>query len=317
MQIGDFFGAIRLGEPVDSGALQVFPLILPDDEASTYALLDELLEQGLAEITEVNAGGSVPDLAVDNRSDQDALLLDGMELHGAKQNRMVNLTLILPRKSRTTIPVSCVEQGRWAYRSRTFASSGRTVSSRLRRSKSEAVLSSLKAGGTGYADQMAVWDEVGLYLRKSGARSGTDALDDAFASQQASLATLTECLRDLDAHGAVVAIGGRVEGMDLLTRRACFRRLWPGLLNGYAMEAVIDQSGAAGNMGRGMVEEWLERVAASATVTPHAVPGVGEYFECLSDVAKGGIVAHQGRIVHVMLFPRMISSTGSAAGPVA
>ena len=74
-----------------------------------------------------------------NRSDFDALIIDGIELHGAKQNRMVNLTIIAGKQSETEIPVACVEAGRWAYRSREFSSSRRTVASRLRARKASMV----------------------------------------------------------------------------------------------------------------------------------------------------------------------------------
>ena len=43
-------------------------------------------------ITEVSEGGSVPELRVVNKGDARILVLDGEELRGAKQNRVLNTT---------------------------------------------------------------------------------------------------------------------------------------------------------------------------------------------------------------------------------
>ena len=40
-------------------------------------------------------------------------MLDGTELRGGKQTRVLNTTVLLGGRSETRIPVSCIEVGRW------------------------------------------------------------------------------------------------------------------------------------------------------------------------------------------------------------
>jgi hypothetical protein len=104
-----------------------------------YTLADDLLAKKQAEIREVDADGVVSDLVFDNQSDKHALLLDGIELRGCKQNRMVNTTILATAGEQTTVDVSCVEAGRWHHQGETFAHSGRTVGAALRNHKAHMV----------------------------------------------------------------------------------------------------------------------------------------------------------------------------------
>jgi hypothetical protein len=84
--------------------------------AASSLLLDEALAKNLARVTEVSESGSVPELAFENGSPEKILLVDGDELIGARQNRAVNITILVGAGKKLVIPVSCVEQGRWADR---------------------------------------------------------------------------------------------------------------------------------------------------------------------------------------------------------
>ena len=71
---------------------------------------------------EVSDDGSVPELNVSNKGNRPILIPEGEILVGAKQNRVVNVTVLVAAHSEFTVPVSCVEQGRWRYQSREFRS---------------------------------------------------------------------------------------------------------------------------------------------------------------------------------------------------
>jgi hypothetical protein len=138
---------LRLGAPQVHLNLALFPLIAESDALPRYRLLDEALEQGLARVTEVSAEGRVPELAFENGSADKILLVDGDELVGAKQNRILNLTILVGAGSKVVIPVSCVEQGRWRYRSPEFGSAGRALFAKARARKTAAVTASLRSHG--------------------------------------------------------------------------------------------------------------------------------------------------------------------------
>ena len=101
-----------------------------------YITLDEALPRGLT-ISETSDAGSVPELAVINPLDDTVLLYDGEELVGAKQNRILNVSVLVGAGAKLPIPVSCVEQGRWNRSSVDFDSAAHISHSHLRRRKAE------------------------------------------------------------------------------------------------------------------------------------------------------------------------------------
>ena len=74
------------------------------------------------------------------------LILDGEEIAGAKQNRVLNTTVLLKEESETIIPVSCTEQGRWHYTSDKFSDSGVVTAHKVRLYKNLSVSQSLESG---------------------------------------------------------------------------------------------------------------------------------------------------------------------------
>jgi len=100
-EVADLVANLSLGEAQTFRNLAVVPLIDASRGPAGYLTLDDALARGLTEITEVSEAGSVPQLKLTNRGDGQVFLLDGEELAGAKQNRILNLS-ILPCRSTCT-----------------------------------------------------------------------------------------------------------------------------------------------------------------------------------------------------------------------
>ena len=110
-EIKNYLLNIELGELQSYKKMGVIPLKTSVSQGPEYITLKEALERNQLKVKEVSRGGSVPELKVINNAEIPVLLLDGEELIGAKQNRVLNTTILLKEKSKTIIPVSCTEQG--------------------------------------------------------------------------------------------------------------------------------------------------------------------------------------------------------------
>ncbi|CAN5614491.1 hypothetical protein BH23ACI1_BH23ACI1_19370 [soil metagenome] len=79
------------------------PLLGYTPAVGGYAVLDQALALKAFEITEVSEHGSVPELRVVNWGAEPVLIVDGEELVGAKQNRVVNLSILVAGRSELTM----------------------------------------------------------------------------------------------------------------------------------------------------------------------------------------------------------------------
>src|SRR4051812_46453014 len=96
-----------LGEPASFAGLTLIPLYPTDEPRLEYIGLDEAVASGLT-VTEVSDAGAVGTLFVSNPLDANVLLYDGEELVGAKQNRILDLPVLVQAQSKTPVPVTCV-----------------------------------------------------------------------------------------------------------------------------------------------------------------------------------------------------------------
>ncbi len=146
--------SVRIGSPIERQNLSIFPLFAEDvAHAPRYATIGSALLAGTAKITEISEGGSVPTVNLENLTDIPVLIIDGEELLGARQNRISNLTVLAPGKKTIPLPVSCVEQGRWSYRSREFAESPDIMYREARAKKARAVSRNLAMSGSRVSDR--------------------------------------------------------------------------------------------------------------------------------------------------------------------
>ena len=167
---------VTRGTPVVRDGLAMTPLLNPAARGAPYLTLEDALALGSLTVQEASQDGRVPELLVINSAAQSVFILDGEHLLGAKQNRVVNLSLMVPPHSKMVIPVTCVEEGRWARRTEHFDTSPDMLFSSGRAAKMSQVSSSMKRGEAPRADQGAVWQSVDNLARRRRVSSATRSM---------------------------------------------------------------------------------------------------------------------------------------------
>jgi hypothetical protein len=292
--------------------LTVFPLLSDAAVSLAYLMLDEALQKEVVEVAEVDESGEVSRLKVINRSDLPVLILDGEELVGAKQNRIVNTTILIAAESMTIIPVSCVEQGRWTYRTNRFFSEKRMMTSRMRASKAVKVQDCLSMRAEFAADQGSVWQNIREMAERRNVDSLSGAMADIYEKERPAIAEYLPHFHCLERQvGAVFAIAGQVVGFEAFGKSDTFATCFDKIVESYVLDA-IDEFGREGkdrstaeNAGNFLRDLFSCRVATFPSA------GLGTDCRLDSEKANGLALVVDGEVLHLSVFARQARERGS------
>ncbi len=303
--ITGLLSSLKLGEPRVQNGLGLWPVFTECRPVPAYVMLVDALSLVGFTIMEVSEGGSVPNLRVINDTPHNVLLFDGEELKGAKQNRILNTTILIAAGSALDVPVSCTEQGRWSYDSPQFGSSGSLAYAELRKRKSADVAISLELKEGHISNQSAVWSEIEQlhFAAKSDESSKTRAMKDAYEGRQRELDEFT---RDSPCHesqcGLLAVIGDRVEGMDLLSRPEAYAKLHRRLVESHAMDFLVRKQGVSSKPLDPEAPLRFLVEAAKAEESAHTPAGLGTDHRLRFRFGHGAALRVDETIVHLALF---------------
>ena len=299
----DALGQITFGPESTFENLSIVALLRDEERDAGYVTLDEALAGGCAQITEVSDAGQVSALQVVVNGAEPVLLLDGEELIGAKQNRVMNLTIMAPPARATVIPVSCVESGRWHHVSRGFASAPRAQFAEGRAAKMQQVTASLKGPGSRASDQGAVWNLIGEKSVRLSAMSPTSAMSAVFDKLEMPIEEFVAAFAPVERQvGAMFFINGAQAGLELFDAASTWRKLAPKLVRSYAVDA-IDRRGTPSRPRVPQTAKAFATAVGSAPASVFAAVGEGHDVRLTgADVAGAALVA-RGRVIHLSAFP--------------
>ena len=292
----------RLGAPLHHRNLTLVPLFLDDAGEPPYDLFRTAVERGDVEVREVSEAGSVPNLTLVNRGKRPVLVPEGEILVGAKQNRVVNITILVAATSTITLPVSCVEQGRWRAVSRTFTARAHAHPD-LRAAKIAGVHASRQRGYGSASDQGQVWEEVSYASHRLGVESPTSSLTDVMEGADERLTSYREAIKLPEgACGFVAGSGGHVIGAEVFGAPSALAALAGSLADAYFTQAcwgARDRRPTTTDEAR----TFLDGVAGGLRPCD-SQSGAGVELELATSDLAGTGLAFEGRLCHLAAFSR-------------
>ncbi len=277
-------------------------------------MLDAALTQGSGRVTEVSAGGHVPELRFVNDGDWPVLLLDGEKLIGAKQNRILNLTLLAPAHKTILIPVSYVEAGHWHAESAEFAGTRHTHFATGRSRRAADVSDSLHSRNSRETDQGRVWADIESKSLRMGVTSGTRAAAALYEGHHDRLDGFQGAFSPQPGQwGTLFAVNGRLVRLDLFDSPATLAATLSKLVESYALNA-IDLSDDLPPRTTALPEAWLQDIARAAVEHFSAV-GEGEDWRLSGIGLAGGALVKDARLIHLCAFRVAREDGGDGADP--
>ena len=293
----------------------LFPLLAPEAATPDYLTLEQALDRNLVQVSELDQDGSVPELRLINKGKKKVLIIEGQELVGAKQNRIVNATFLVAASTETIIPVSCVEQGRWHYASERFDSGNKMMHASLRRNHQKRVRESLQQGRGYQSNQGEIWEDISAKLDRMKVAAPTRAMADAYESYATKISDYSENFQLIECQiGAVFAIDGQVLGLESFGCSDTFGRFFEKIVKSYALDALDSRKSTHSiSVAPEAARRFIQSTAKGKTER-HPTLGLGEAMTIESRVVSGAALKEKGRVIHLSAFRKVKGHSSRGVG---
>ena len=246
-----------------------------------FLTLKKGYEMGLVEIKELE-NSTVNTVLCKNDSVAPLILIDGDEITGAMQNRIINDTLLIPAKSTINIPVSCTEHGRWHTKgegaeSRTFKPSLYSANHSTRSRKSRASYEERDYQGE------------------------TSALNDSYENLKDKQNDYLSKFHIEDGqNGVIFIVNGEVKGLELFYNHSIYKEYHEKLCRSYIIEAIVEKK-SVDNIDRLKLMKVLENISQSEFKSKKSI-GLGDNLKFSNDFGSGSGLVWEDELIHMTFF---------------
>ncbi|MBW1973272.1 MAG: hypothetical protein DRP55_04105 [Spirochaetes bacterium] len=302
----EYLKNITIGKRKQCKNLTIFPILYSSYNLSDYITLDEALNNELIEIEEIDESGIVSEINVTNKSQKNLLLFFGEELIGAKQNRIINITMLIGKQKAVRIPVSCVEAGRWESRSRKFGSDEILSPVFMRAKGIDELKRSAFKDRRYHLNQGRVWEDVDETLYSLDAYSFTSDLTEAYKKKELDFDYCLEALPyERGEAGAIFFINGILYGFEIFGNANIMKKIYDKLLKSYLIDASTYEEDEMNKdvIDLNIIYNLIDDVADSDIESYKGID-LGENIFIKGKIVKGLGFIYDDHILHLSSFPK-------------
>lgn len=295
---------IELLTPQSHGNIAVIPLKTPKNYLDMLTL-KKGIELGLVEVKECEQS-TVNTLIVKNNAVTPLLLVDGEEVIGGDQNRIINSTMIIAPQSETKVSVSCSERGRWAYKDE-FRSSVHIADYNTRRRKMHAIRHNRPV-------QSEVWASIDSLEERRDFRSPTSAMSESYENKRIDLNEMIKSFEIVDGQtGILIIANGEIKGFEILLNSEIYRDFHEKILKSYLIDVddenstfTIDTDMAKAVIGSAMDCEFEQKPSF----------GLEKSYEFENENGFGKVYEYEDSIVHFSYFKNLEDVPDTEDAPI-
>ena len=281
---------LSLAERQNYENMTVVPIL--SDTNTPFDVLDlkEGLKMGLVKIEECD-NSNIEQVKLKNNSISPLILLDGEEIAGSLQNRIISQTMIIAPKSEIKIPVNCSEKGRNTYKSE-FHYSNYMANSNTRRKK---VYNKNKLR------QNVVWSSIDDLEKDKNTCSKTNALRDSYEKNKYDIDSYLKHFKMENNQIGVICIVENKVGLEIFNNHSLYEKYNEMLLRSY----IIDSSNKEKiNISNNELENILDSINDDSFIKKEAV-GLGKYYKISNSYGNGHILIYENNMVHANFFKKI------------
>jgi hypothetical protein len=294
-------GTFQMAGPFAHENLTVYLIESDDQDDRDYITLDQGLKDGVVKVSE-KAQAQVQELEIDNQSDRYLFLQEGDRITGGQQDRIITTSLVVPPKSgKMPLPSFCIEQSRW-HGGIDFDATGNAA----------LAPKDVRQAAKVDKEQGKVWDSVkGVKSMAVGgsvrAPNTNSSLNETLDSPQVKklsdefTAALSDVLKEHPkAVGVAIVVNGKIEEVNIYPSHQLLGRLYPRLLQSYALQAALtkDKAKDAESVTVADIREFITEGREKAKSSSQEVNGDNRLYLCDQDKKVECQTQYAGKVVH-------------------